>query len=489
MLFAIESVWDSWEALTAWIAVFDVLLTVFVINVILNIKRESTSAVAWCMLVILLPIVGSIFFYIFGYQAIHRPLQRKQKQSRNYRQQEPAGPGNADPTAEHPHPGDPVWQDLVHYARSVDGFPATDGNAVEAYHEGEPFFAALFDAVQAATHHIHIEFFIFRSDETGRKLIDLLCEKAKSGVEVRFLYDAVGGHDLRSSLLRQLRRAGGKTHAFLPILNPLRRFRLNLRNHRKILVVDGRIGFVGGFNIGGEYLGLNPSFGFWRDSHVRLEGPAVRGLQRTFLEDWNFADGETVQGEAYFPRVRTVGHERVQILRSGPDQELKTVREVLFAAILRARKRVWITTPYFVPDAGLRDALHFAARSGIDVRIICPLRPDKWIPFLAARHYWVGMLDAGVKIYQYSRGFMHAKMMIVDDGWATVGSANLDNRSLLLNFECNAVLYSPDSIEGLAAQFLKDLSGSIRLNPSTFATRPYLSRFAEKVCWLLSPVL
>jgi len=291
---------------------------------------------------------------------------------------------------------------------------------------------------------------------------------------------------LPSRLLRCLKRDGGRVASFLPIVNPLR---VNLRNHRKSLVVDGHTGFAGGLNIGDEYIGKHPKFGYWRDTHFRIEGPAVEGLQHTFLEDWYFTTTEAVKGGLYFPAPRAVGTTLAQVVASGPDADFKAIRETYVAAILRARERVWIASPYFVPDAGLRDALLLAVRSGLDVRFLGLHRPDKWLPFLAARYYYADMLAAGVKVYQYARGMMHSKYVLVDGEWASVGSAHTDNRSLFLNFELNCQFFDADVVRDLEDAFLKDLEWSVRIDPAVYATRPLVGRLAENACRLFSPVL
>jgi len=308
-------------------------------------------------------------------------------------------------------------------------------------------------------------------------------------VEVRLLYDAMGSHRLHRWRLWPLWRAGGKYSVFLPLSPLRRRIQINMRNHRKILVVDGRVAFTGGLNIGDEYLGKNPRYGFWRDTHLRLEGPAVAELQSVFTEDWDFAAGESLQDPAYFPAPSATGPDQVQVIQSGPDREIKGIREMYFAAILRARQRVWIATPYFVPDAGLLDAVCLAGELGIDVRLLCQYHPDKWIPFFAGRYYWSDVLNAGVKVYQYTKGMMHSKVVLVDGEWASVGTANLDIRSLHLNFEVNCLLYSPEATAKLEAAFRRDLSASIRLERHVFARRPVAGRLLDTACRLLSPVL
>jgi len=307
---------------------------------------------------------------------------------------------------------------------------------------------------------------------------------------VRFLYDSVGSYSLSRRLLRKLTEAGGRSAAFLPILNPLYRFRVNLRNHRKILVVDGRVGFTGGFNIGDEYLGLSRRFGPWRDTFIRVEGEGVRGLQRVFLEDWHFATEEAVHGERYTPKFETPpGSALVQVVHSGPDSLYKAIRETYFAGILNARKRVWIASPYFIPDGGMKDAMMLAAWSGVDVRFLSLFRPDKWLPFLAARFYWTDVLSAGVKVYQYTPGMMHTKCVLVDGEWASIGTANMDNRSLYLNFEVNYQLFDQPTIAELEEHFLMDLESSIQVDQQVFSERPLVAKLAENASRLLSPIL
>jgi cardiolipin synthase A/B len=473
-----------WPDIAGWLVLLNAILTVATLLWVLHTKRESMSAIAWSLTVLLLPFFGAFLFFIFGYQSIARPLNRRRRRRSAYKRL--AGMAGEKARVDVPT----RWDTLAKLGHHGDGFPVAGGNAVTLYHEGRPAFEAMLEAIRAAKQHVHIQFFIFRSDASGQRFIDALCECARRGVQVRFLYDSVGSYNLSRGLLRQLTGAKGGVAAFLPVLNPLYRLRVNLRNHRKILVVDGRIGFTGGLNIGDEYLGLHPRFGKWRDTHLRIEGPAVEGLQRIFLEDWHFGSDEAVHGGDYFPKFeQPPGKSLVQVVHSGPDAEYKAIRETYFAGILNARTRVWIASPYFVPDAGLRDALCLAARAGIDVRFLGLFRPDKWIPFLAARFYWTDMLDAGVKVYQYAAGMMHSKFVLVDGEWASVGSANFDNRSLLLNFEANCQFFDATVVEELERAYLRDLEVSVRLEPAVFAARPFIGRLAENAARLFSPIL
>ena len=275
-----------------------------------------------------------------------------------------------------------------------------------------------------------------------------------------------------------------------------RRMQVNLRNHRKILVVDGQIGFVGGLNIGDEYIGRVPRFGFWRDTHMRIEGPAVGDLQRVFAEDWDFAARQpftppdnATQEKLYYKPTSADGPYPLQIIESGPDRDIKGIREIYFAAILKARKRVWIASPYFVPDNGLRDALQLAGCLGLDVRFLGQNHPDKWLAQFAARYYWSQVLPEGIDVYQYTKGMLHSKVVLVDDTWASVGTANFDNRSLHLNFEVNCLIYSRTAVAELEAAFERDLQDAIRLDRHVYARRPFAGRLLENACRLFSPVL
>jgi cardiolipin synthase A/B len=452
---------------------------------ILIIKKDSTAAMAWCLIVILLPIIGFLLFVLFGYTHVYRPLKKKRRHRAGAmaRRAAPRGEAVHEPSVE------PTWQDLGPLGTRLGAFPVSIGNEVTLYHETEAKFRELFDAIKDARHHIHLEYFIIRCDPTGQKLMDLLTQKAKEGVQVRVLYDAMGSRKLPRRFLRPLRDAGGKARAFLPLDLLRRRVQVNLRNHRKIVVVDGQIAFTGGVNIGDEYLGKCKPFDYWRDTHLRLEGPGVADLQRVFVEDWGFASGEDLDGERFFPELPHVGDAVVQIIESGPDQESNSFRDVLFAALTMAREKIWIMTPYFVPDPGILDAVRLAARRGLDVRILTPQKPDHWLTYFASSYYFADLLKEGVRVYHYMKGMMHAKVVMIDHAWGYVGTANFDNRSLHLNFEVNCLMHSRDVIAELEQAYLKDQLDSIRLESKAYSTRPFMRRLVENGCRLLSPVL
>jgi cardiolipin synthase len=495
--------WDDivlyWEDFLDWfvwlLGIGYLWVTLATLVWVLMTKKDSTSAVAWCLVVLFMPYLGPILFVFFGDQHVQRTLSRKRRHKQLYRQppREEVSPEPAPPPTGPQLTGRPPassGENLPWLAQRFGAFPLTFGNQLTFFHEGRPAFDAMLEAIRGAQHHIHLETFIFQPDETGRTFLDALTQKARAGVQVRLLYDAMGSIHFHRKMLQSLLGCGGKSSVFFP-LNPFRRrLQINMRNHRKILVVDGLVGFVGGLNVGDEYLGKVERFGFWRDTHLRVEGPAVGDLQRVFVEDWDFASGESLPDRKFFPLARSgAGPYPVQVIDSGPDRELKSIREMYFTAILQARERVWIASPYFVPDAGLRDALRLAGFRGVDVRLLGQFHPDKMIPQFAARYYWGEMLDAGVKVYQYTKGMMHAKVVLVDGQWASVGTANLDNRSLHLNFEVNCLIYSPEAVAELEAAFLNDLGTAIRLDRAVYAGRPFAGRLLENACRLLSPVL
>ncbi len=478
-----EFLTDYWRHLTA-LALVNALLTVTVIPVVLIKKREPTTAVAWCLVVLLVPMLGALLFWVFGYNYLQRRITRKHRQRQSLGAEHPPVRREASRGAGGGAPLPP----LAEVALAVNAFPLSPGNRVDLYHDTRAAYEAILAAIAGARRHVHLEYYTFRSDETGRRVVDLLVEKARAGVQVRLLYDSAGSLFLSPGMTRPLVQAGGRVCDFLP-LNPLRSWvRINLRNHRKITVVDGAVGFTGGMNIGDEYLGKGP-LGFWRDTSLRLEGPAVAGLQRVFMEDWNFASDELLDEGSCFPHHDPVGDDLVQVVDSGPDQEPNSIRELYFAAILSARKRLWVASPYFVPDAGILDALRLARLRGVDVRLLTLLRPDHRVPFYAGRYYWGDLLSFGGRVYQYAAGMMHAKVVLVDGEWAMVGSANLDNRSLHLNCEAGCVLYTARRVAELEAQFLRDLESSVALDREAFARRSLGAKLAENACRLFSPVL
>jgi cardiolipin synthase len=389
---------------------------------------------------------------------------------------------------------DPRTEGLLRLGQRLVEAPASHGNGTRILVDGAATYRAMIQAIETAKDHIHVEFYIFQPDETGTALRDRLARKARAGVQVRVLVDAAGSSALPGDFWAPLREAGGKAAVFHPIGEMLARFRrrdrIDFRNHRKIVVVDGRIGFTGGINVGREYLGLDPAHGKWRDTHVRIEGPAALGLQWTFAQDWLFAADERLEAERYFPDPGArAGDSIVQVIDSGPDRTWSPIGHFYTQTIALARERVWITNPYFIPGPALEEALVTAALRGVDVRLLLPRRGDRVLVALAGGSYYKTMLQAGARIFLYDRGFVHAKTMVVDSWVGTIGSANMDTRSFHLNFELNVFVYDTEFVNELAAQFRRDLGAASELSLSLEETRGLPLRLLRAGARLLAPVL
>jgi len=344
-------------------------------------------------------------------------------------------------------------------------------------------------AIEAAEHHVFLQSYIDRADEAGRRFRDLLVDKARAGVEALLLVDGVGGQDLSRRFIRPLLEAGGRYGVFMPTMPFQPHWRPNLRNHRKILVVDDRVGFAGGLNIGSEYQGRRKKYAPWRDTHLRLEGPAVRRLQEVFLEDWLFATGEDLADAEHFEDPGRCGGELVQVVDSGPDEPTEAIHAVFFTAINEAQERAYVTTPYFVPDGAMLMALKSAAWRGVDVRLLLPGKSDLRLVQWAGRSYFQELLEAGVRIFEHRPGVLHAKTMVIDGVWATVGSANMDRRSFRLNFEVNVLVSSKTLASRMERIFHADTAGAREITLELIQTKRLRSRMVEAFARILSPVL
>jgi cardiolipin synthase len=474
-----NGVTELWTNFT-YLALLNTAAILVGIPAVLSTKKGAISSVAWCLVILFLPLVGSLLFWIFGYNYLHRPLRRLRRHRSAFRIKR---------AVKHRDEGlDPEYTALAKIAFELDDALPAAGNAVQFYQDTERVYAAILEAVGAAQHHIHLEFYIFRADHVGMELLTLLTQKARQGVQVRLLYDSLGAFFLGRSAVRKLRKAGGKVAPFLPLNVFASRLRVNLRNHRKVVLIDGKVAFTGGMNIGDEYLGRT-KLGYWRDQMVRIEGPVVSDLQRVFTEDWDFTTREKLDGVSFFPVQNRVGNVLAQVVASGPDQEVNVTREVFFAAISSAKERLWISTPYFIPDPGLQDALFWACFRGIDVRLLMPMKGDHYVTMVASRYYWTDLLERGVKIYLYRKGMMHSKVMTVDGKVGIVGSANMDPRSMFLNFELSTIFFDTAVTAELEATFETDMKDAVLLDKQEFAKRPYFARLQENAFRLFTPIL
>jgi cardiolipin synthase len=479
------------EDLSTWAWIGYLLTLVLVPWVLFWARKESVSTVAWILAIVAVPYVGGLCYLLFGQtHIVRRKIRRKRSSnlsSGSQRGQMLASAFHKDVEA---LPGTPVELGrLARLAQRVGRFEPVEGNRIELYSDGQKLYDAMERAILEARGHIELFSYIVQPDEFGYRFRDLLVQKAREGVEVRFLYDGVGSFRLDQRYLRPLQQAGVRCAVFLPV-NPLKgRFQINLRNHRKILVTDGRRAFTGGFNIGRDYCGLPTRYGRWWDLHLDIEGPLVEQVQDVFAEDWAFATGEVLSA-GLFPPPKICGEETAQVVAGGPDRDLEVMHHLYFSALASARKRAYIMTPYFVPDQAMVKALESAALQGVEVRLMVPWRSNYRTVDYAGRWFYENLMAAGVRLHAYTSGMLHAKMMTVDGRWSTVGTANFDIRSFRLNFEMNVNVYGEGFAQNLERVFL-DLArrSCLELGPDNFGRRGRGSRLVENVCRLLAPIL
>lgn len=364
-------------------------------------------------------------------------------------------------------------------------------NQIEILSQGESIFQAMLQAIDQAQHHIHLETYIFRDDQLGNIFFQKLVEKASAGIKVRIIIDGIGSFALKSSRIKALRAQGLDIRIFFPVRFTLWHNKINYRNHRKILVIDGETSFIGGANIGDDYLGNDPAVGNWRDTHLLIRGPGSVSLQRIFLMDWNTLNKVKLDplDIRYFPNNPGPGQMALQIAASGPDTQWQTVMQAYYYAIAQASTSIQLTSPYFIPNESILTALKTAALAGINIQLLLPQNPDHKLVFWAAMTYLNELIEAGIKIYLYQDGFIHSKVVTVDDTLAIVGTANLDQRSFALNFEVNAIIYEYATILQLKQDFAHDLQKAQLLNIDDFRRQTKTHRIIEATCRLISPIL
>ena len=489
-----ETIWYYVKIIWLWL--FDnliILNLIFSFIIIFFQRRNPKSVWGWLLLLYFIPIVGFMLYLILG-EDMHKSKMFKVKEIEDelnltiHNQTESI----LSKTFKKKSVQIKKHTDLILYNLESSGSIFTDDNAVEIYTDGKEKFKAVFEEIRNAKNYIHIQYYIIRNDELFEELKKILIEKAQEGVEIRILYDGMGGRGIRKSEWRQLEKLGVHSAEFFPAVFGRFHFRINYRNHRKIIVIDGKTGFVGGFNIGREYLGLSEKFGYWRDTHLKINGSAVQYLQLRFLMDWNYASGENLlRNETYLvmPNEKEAGDCGIQIVSSGPDSTYKNIRNNYLKLFSGAQKSIFIQTPYFIPDESIFDSLRVAALSGVDVRIMIPCKPDHPFVYWATYSYVGDMIDAGVKCYTYDNGFLHAKGVVVDQKMACYGTANMDIRSFELNFEVNATIYSENVGRKLHRIFLKDLEQCTQVTAAIYKRRKLIVRIKEQISRLLSPVL
>ena len=478
---------------TVAVLVVSLLDLICILTVIFVERKSPSSTIAWVLVLILLPIGGFVAYLLFG-SGFHITKRKAYVMKsaadgiyKNFISRFIIVRDDGSTTA-----CSPVCARMVQYMTRDGGYYYTDDNAVDLYTGGEALFEAMMRDIRTATRHVHMLYYIFRNDDLGREIVALLTEKASQGVAVRVMYDSLGSLLATGRMFEPLREAGGEVEAFSPILATYSsHLRLNYRNHRKITVVDGRIGYVGGMNIGVEYLGKNPKLSPWRDTHLRLRGSSVSFLQERFILDWMYASESTLEADhlpRYFSKPEPAGTTGVQIVSSGPDTGASAIKNGLLEMLYAARRSVYIQTPYFTPDGSFHDALSIAALSGVDVRLMVPGLSDHLFVHSATLSYAKQLLGSGVKLYMY-QGFLHAKTMVFDGEAASIGTANIGNRSFALNFEVNAFVYDKAFAALCERTFLDDQTHCMELTEAWFAGRSLFMRASFGVTRLFAPLI
>ncbi|MCG3402717.1 cardiolipin synthase [Staphylococcus massiliensis] len=476
-----------------------ILICAFILNLafaftIIFMERKSAGSIwAWLLVLVLFPIIGFILYLLFGRQIQNRDTFKVNEEDKIglediVNEQLETLMNNAYTQRE---------KHLVHYRDMIqmllfnNSAFFTTSNEVQIFTNGNDKFEALLKDIKNAKTYIHIQYYIFRNDSLGNRIIEALTEKLEEGLEVKMLYDDMGSRVLTMRDFMKFKAKGGKVAAFFPSKLPLINLRMNNRNHRKIVTIDGEIGYVGGFNVGNEYLGLSKKFGNWRDTHLRIHGDAVNALELRFITDWNSQSSRDSinYDDKYFPDVDVHTTTGIQIASSGPDESWEQIKYGYMKMISMAKSSIYIQTPYFIPDQSFMDAIKIAALGGVDVKVMIPCKPDHPFVYWATYQNVADLLEAGVKVYTYEDGFLHSKVVLIDDEIASVGTANMDHRSFTLNFEVNAFLYSESITQQLREAFEKDLEVSKPLTQERYEQRGTIIKIKEAMSKLISPIL
>ena len=450
-------------------------------------RKDPTTTWAWLLILMLVPGIGFIIYLLLGQNLSRQKIFREKKiidktRAEGLEEMQEIGGIKKELQDE--------YSDLILMNYNHCGAIYTTGNEVKTYISGEKKFQDLIKDIRAAKKFIHIEYYIFRFDDLGKAIINELKEKVDEGIEVRLLVDGMGSKSLKQKEIRYIKSLGIKFSIFFPGAFPRINTRINYRNHRKIVVIDGEIGYVGGFNVGNEYVNRGHQFKFWRDTHLKVKGQAVNELNKRFILDWDYASNENLDNIIkYFPKPKEYGDVGIQIVSSGPDHMDEYIKIAYMKIINNARKYVYIQTPYLVPDEPMLEALRISALSGVDVRIIVPGAPDHFFMEWVLSANIANLIDYGVKIYRYNNGFIHSKTIVSDDIVSSIGTANMDNRSFRLNFEVNAFIYDRVVAKQQAKIFLNDEKFSTFVTKESYQKRSRALRIKESLIRLVAPIL
>ena len=474
------------------------ILIVAIVCLDILVKTDTPSkALGYLILVISFPIGGIIIYFSVGINYRKKKLYKKKLviDELEFPKMEQKINSHSQKTILRNEEEIGNFYQLASFAKNKNF--TSDNNKVTLLVNGENKFPDVIESLKNAKHHIHIEYYIYDNDIIGNQIAQVLIDKAKEGVEVRFIYDDFGSKGIRKNIARQLREAGVEAYPFYKINLIYFANRLNYRNHRKIIVIDGTIGYVGGINVSDHYINNEENKKknkfFWRDTHIKIVGSSVINLQYIFLADWNFCANQKITfSNEYFPiehKTINYGDHMVQIMPSGPDSKYPRIKYTLIQAIITAKEEVCITTPYFIPDKSFMEAINIAALSGICIKILLPGISDSFIVNTTTQAYFESLLNVGVELYVYDKGFVHAKTMVCDSKVAIVGTANLDNRSFDLNFEINANIFNEEIANELRQVFEKDLTYSTQITAEVWAQRAWYMKFLERVLYLFSSLM
>lgn len=467
-----------------WLLIIAYGITVIsIVGIVLSENRNPVKSLAWITVLLLFPVGGLVLYLFFG-RSIKNTHMISRRNKRKLRQ------GESTVTTVIPENYTPEMRQLTELGRSLCGATFYPDNRVEVYSYGRDKFEALFNDIRAAEEYIHLQYYIIEDDHIGRALRDALIERAKAGVKVRVIYDDFGCWGVSRKFFRSMREAGIDIHPFFKVVFPPFATRINWRNHRKLTVIDGEVAYVGGMNVADRYIDGGSKFGCWRDTHMRITGPAVAAVQYSFAVDWSFMGQSLLQEPVDMSLPKGPGEAAgLQMMRCGPTSEWSNVSLYMLKAIGNAKKRVYIQTPYFLPTDAMLSALQAAALSRVDVRVMIPLKSDSSTLTLASYSYIMECLRAGIKIYLFEAGMLHSKTMMIDDRLSAIGSANIDFRSFEHNFEETMFIFSSEVNTTLRAQFMADLQQSTRVRASVWRRRPIIQKAKESIVRLLSPVL
>lgn len=473
------------------LSLFIIINTILVFSIIFLEFQTASTSWAWILVLLLFPYLGFVLYLMLG-RPIYRQkifpyssIEKVKYQKEVFDQEKPFEIGENERILR-------KHKNLIELNYKMDSSFLLKNNNITIITDGKKKFELLFEDLNKAKKSIYIQYYILKKDNIGKKLFNILEKKLKEGIKVYILYDDIGSRKLSISSMKNLTNNGAKVKSFFKSKLPLINFRMNHRNHRKIVVIDGKIGYTGGFNVGDEYLGLDKKFGYWRDTHLRIVGESVGSLNYRFIDDWN--SQKTVKSDELdlYGNVDNIikeGNIPIQLVSSGPDNRLEKIKYGYLHMILRAKKYIYIQSPYFIPDESVMDALKMAILSGIDVRIMVPNKPDHMFVYWATYSHIGELANLGARIYIYENGFIHTKMIIIDDEVTSMGSANFDYRSFKLNFESNVFIYDYKTTHNFYQIYLKDIEKSKLITYEEYKNRSIIIKIKEAFARLISPIL